>query len=60
VQIGRHEVPISNPDKLFFPQVGLTKGDLARYYLDAADCALPHLRGRPFHMGLTDCPSCLT
>jgi bifunctional non-homologous end joining protein LigD len=50
MRVGRHEVPFSNPDKLYFPQVGLTKGDLAAYYLDVADCALPHLRGRPFHM----------
>ena len=41
---------VSNPDKIFFPEVGLTKGDLVEYYLDVADCALPHLRGRPFHM----------
>jgi DNA ligase D len=41
---------VSNPDKLFFPALGLTKGDLVRYYVDVADCALPHLRGRPFHM----------
>ena len=41
---------VSNPDKIFFPAVGLTKGDLVAYYLDVADCALPHLRGRPFHM----------
>jgi bifunctional non-homologous end joining protein LigD len=41
---------VSNPDKVYFPEVGLTKGDLVRYYLDVADCALPHLRGRPFHM----------
>jgi len=41
---------VSNPDKVYFPEVGLTKGDLVRYYLDAADCVLPHLRGRPFHM----------
>src|SRR5436190_2220004 len=25
-------------------------GDLVRYYVDVADCALPHLRRRPFHM----------
>src|SRR4051794_17395077 len=50
MRIGRHDVPISNPDKLFFPERGLTKGDLARYYLDVAECALPHLRRRPFHM----------
>ena len=48
--VGRHEVAISNPDKIFFPEPGLTKGDLVQYYLDVAGCALPHLRGRPFHM----------
>jgi len=50
MRVGRHEVPFSNPDKLYFPQVGQTKGDLVAYYLDVADCALPHLRRRPFHM----------
>ncbi len=50
MRIGRHDVPVSNPDKPFFPAVGLTKGDLVGYYTDVADCALPHLRRRPFHM----------
>jgi len=50
VQIGRHDVRISNPDKLFFPDRGLTKGDLVAYYVDVAACVLPHLRRRPFHM----------
>src|SRR5438132_10642044 len=50
MRIGRHEVAITNPDKVFFPAPGLTKGDLVRYYLDVADCALHHLRQRPFHM----------
>jgi len=50
MRIGRHDVTISNPDKVFFPERGLTKGDVVRYYLDVADCALPHLRRRPFHM----------
>jgi len=50
VQIGNHEVPLSNPDKLFFPQRGFTKGDVVRYYLDVSDFALPHLRRRLFHM----------
>jgi bifunctional non-homologous end joining protein LigD len=50
MKVGRHDVPISNPDKPFFPERGLTKGDLVRYYLDVADYALPHLRRRPFHM----------
>jgi bifunctional non-homologous end joining protein LigD len=50
MRVGRHEVAFSNPDKSFFPEPGLTKGDLVQYYLDVAGCALPHLRGRPFHM----------
>ncbi len=50
MKIGRRDVRISNPDKLFFPVRGLTKGDLVRYYLDVAESALPHLRRRPFHM----------
>jgi bifunctional non-homologous end joining protein LigD len=50
VRVGRHEVNVSNPDKVFFPQRGLTKGDLVQYYVDVADCALNHIRRRPFHM----------
>jgi DNA ligase D len=50
VRIGPHDVALTNDEKVFFPARGLTKGDLVRYYLDVADCALPHLRRRPFHM----------
>ncbi len=50
MRVGRHEVRISNPDKVFFPQRDLAKVDLVGYYLDVAACALPHLRRRPFHM----------
>ncbi len=35
---------------MFFPEPGLTKGDLVSYYLDVSEHALPHLRRRPFHM----------
>ena len=41
---------VTNPDKVFFPERGLTKLDLVTYYRDVADQALPHLRRRPFHM----------
>ena len=41
---------VTNPDRVVFPDLGLTKGDVVQYYLDVADCALPHLRRRPFHM----------
>ncbi len=50
MRIGRHEVAITNPDKVFFPEPGLTKGDLVAYYLGVAPAALNHIRRRPFHM----------
>src|SRR5947207_2633462 len=50
MRVGRHEVAITNPDKVFFPEAGLTKGDLVDYYLGVADCALHHLRRRLFPM----------
>src|SRR5919107_4762511 len=43
-------VEISKPDKLLFPDDGLTKLDLARYYAAIADVMLPHLKGRPVNM----------
>jgi len=50
MRIGRYDVPVTNPDKIFFPEPGLTKGDLVSYYVDVAEHVLPHLRRRPFHM----------
>jgi DNA ligase D len=50
MRVAGREVNLTNLEKPFFPAAGLTKGDLVRYYLDVADCALPHLRRRPFHM----------
>jgi bifunctional non-homologous end joining protein LigD len=50
MRIGRHEVAITNPHKVFFPEPGLTKGDLVDYYVDVAPCALNHIRRRLFHM----------
>ena len=41
------EVPVSNPQKVLFPQAGHTKLDLVRYYLAVADGALRGAGGRP-------------
>src|SRR6266513_3952132 len=41
------EVVITNPDKVFFPQAGYTKLDLAKYYLAVAEGALRGIAGRP-------------
>ena len=50
MRFGRYDVQITNPDKIFFPVPGLTKGDLVAYYAGVAEHALPHLHRRPFHM----------
>jgi bifunctional non-homologous end joining protein LigD len=41
---------ISHPDKLLFPEDGISKGELAGYYAAVAPLLLPHLRGRPLTM----------
>ncbi len=41
---------ITHPDKVLFPEDGITKGDLAAYYEAMAPIILPHLRGRPVTM----------
>jgi DNA ligase D len=50
VRVGNREVKLTNLDKVFFPEPGLTKGDLIRYYLDVAPCVLHHVRNRPMQM----------
>ena len=42
------ELKLTSPDKLLFPEDGITKGDLFEYYDTVADAILPHLRDRPF------------
>jgi len=44
------EVRLSNPSKVFFPETGHTKLDVASYYLEVADAACIHLRERPTTM----------
>jgi bifunctional non-homologous end joining protein LigD len=43
-------VKLSNLDKVFWPDEGITKGDLIDYYRAVAPVLLPHLRDRPFTM----------
>ena len=44
------EIRLSNPEKVFFPEAGHTKLDLAKYYIEVSDAALIHLRERPTTM----------
>ncbi|MDI6871004.1 MAG: non-homologous end-joining DNA ligase [Bacillota bacterium] len=46
VQVGTRTFPVSNLDKLLWPEDGITKAELIRYYFAVAPYLLPHLRGR--------------
>jgi bifunctional non-homologous end joining protein LigD len=41
---------ITHPEKVLFPDNGITKGELATYYESVAPFMLPHIRGRPITM----------
>jgi bifunctional non-homologous end joining protein LigD len=46
----KNDVRITHPDKVLFPEDGITKGDLAAYYEAIAPLMLPHINGRPVTM----------
>jgi DNA ligase D len=48
LEAGRHTIRLTSPGRVLFPDDGVTKGDLAEYYLAVADALVPHLRDRPF------------
>jgi DNA ligase D-like protein (predicted polymerase) len=50
IQVEDREVSISNPEKVYFPDLGITKLDLVRYYGELAGPVLTGVQGRP--MGL--------
>jgi bifunctional non-homologous end joining protein LigD len=50
IRKGRRVLRLSNLDKVFWPEEGITKGDLLAYYRDVAPVLVPHLKGRPFTM----------
>ncbi len=45
-----HEITVTNPNKVLFPDDGITKGELVNYYQRIAGRMLPHVRDRPLHM----------
>jgi bifunctional non-homologous end joining protein LigD len=48
-------VRLSNPDKVLYPEQGITKGELADYYVAVAERMLPHVANRPVTM--VRCPA---
>jgi bifunctional non-homologous end joining protein LigD len=47
---GNRVVRLSSPERILFPDVGVTKGELFDYYRAVAPVLVPHLRNRPFTM----------
>ncbi len=43
-------VNLSSPERVLFPEDGITKGDLFEYYKQVGPTIVPHLRDRPFTM----------
>jgi len=43
-------VNLSSPERVLFPDDGVTKGDVFEYYQEVAPTLIPHLRDRPFTM----------
>jgi len=50
IKKGKRTLRLSNLDKEFWPDEGITKGDLLAYYRDVAGVVVPHVRDRPFTM----------
>jgi bifunctional non-homologous end joining protein LigD len=50
IRKGKRVLKLSNLDKLFWPDEGISKGDLLAYYRDVAAVLVPHLKDRPFTM----------
>lgn len=44
---GKSKVKVTHLNKIYFPEDGITKGDVIKYYISMADYILPYLKGRP-------------
>ena len=50
VRAGKRDVRVTNIKKVFWPELGLTKGDLLQYYADVSDVLLTHIKDRAMVM----------
>jgi bifunctional non-homologous end joining protein LigD len=50
LEAGSRQVRLTNLRKPFWPELGITKGDLLQYYADVASLLLPHVRDRAMVM----------
>ena len=50
VKVGQDVISLTNPDKVYWPDEGYTKGDLIKYYYEVSKYILPFLKDRPLIM----------
>lgn len=50
LNVAGKKLPVSNLDKVLYPKVGFTKGEVIDYYIRIAPVLLPHLKDRPLTM----------
>ena len=50
LEVEGRDIRLTNLGKVFWPDLGITKGDLLQYYADVAPMLLPHLRNRAMVM----------
>jgi bifunctional non-homologous end joining protein LigD len=50
LEVDGRRVPLTNLRKVYFPKLGLTKGDLLRYYASISGALIPHIEGRAMVM----------
>lgn len=50
ITLDKHNVKLTNQDKVYFPKDGITKGDVIDYYQSVATYILPYLKNRPLSL----------
>lgn len=50
LKIGKTTLHLTNQNKIYFPDSGITKGEIVQYYNEVADLMLPYLKNRPQSM----------
>ncbi|MGO4770511.1 DNA ligase D [Flavobacterium sp. W22_SRS_FK3] len=50
LKVGKTTLHLTNQNKIYFPNDGITKGEIVQYYNEVADLMLPYLKNRPESM----------
>lgn len=50
ITLNRYKVKLTNQDKIYFPEDGISKGEVVDYYQSVAEYILPHLKNRPLSL----------